>query len=206
LGPTCANRRLDRKACPSGKISSKFEAQWTDFFVPEASRGKGFFVYWIIKRKNLEGYPIRPPEHPLEPNIESKTYNFCEHCQQPKIRKYILEGRVADNLLIWNRRNGVDRILGCFENLFRVTEVPDAKYGKRCAFMAKNAFVLMDHEGIPLNGFAIRVEKKYFNLSNWRYTADRETTSRIIRKIKEKVYERKGLRAEDYFRLLSRYT
>lgn len=203
LGRSCTIRRLIKTACSSSKVSSDVEAKWAVFSVPEANRGQGFFVYWITNGANLKGYPIRHPDHPLEPNIESKTYNFCEHCQQPKIRKYILEGKVADNLLIWNRRSGVDRILGCYENISHVTEVPDTKYGKRCAFRAENAYVLMDHEGIPLSEFAIRVEKKYYNLGTWRYIADRKTTSQIIRRIKEKVVEGKGLSAEGYLKLLS---
>jgi len=188
-----------------GGIVSETRPRWDGFVVHQGNKGKGLFIYWVIRAGVFEGYPIRAPKHPTEPNFESRTYNFYGHCQRDKMREYVFKKREADNLLVWNNRKGVDRILGCYVNITHTTEVPDQKHGTRCAFLAKRTYVLKENKAIPLREFGIKVEKRPPHLSYWIYVLDATKTSQIIESIEAKVKKKEGLSSSGYLRLIERY-
>jgi hypothetical protein len=196
---------MRNEGCRAERTISEVEPKWESFIVPDENKGKGFFVYWVIGPAAFEQYPIRHQKHKLEPNLESRTYNLYGHCQQPKMRKHIFKERKADNFLVWNRRKGVDRILGCYENISHTAEAPDKKYGKRCAFLAENTYVLKENRAVPLSEFGIEVDTNCVYLSNWVQVLDADKTSRIIERIKEKVGNGEGRSSVGYLRLIERY-
>jgi hypothetical protein len=196
---------MDKEGCRSDTAVSEVKPKWESFIIPEENDGKGFFVYWVIRPVAFEQYPIRHQKHKIEPNFESKTYNLYGHCQQPKMRKHIFEERKANNFLVWNRKKGVDRILGCYGNVSQVTAVPDKKYRKRYAFLAENTYILKENKAVLLSEFGIEVNTNCVYLSNWIHVSDADKTRRIIGRIKEKVGNGEGTSSVGYLKLIERY-
>jgi len=67
------------------------------------------------------------------------------------MREYVFKKREADNLLVWNNRKGVDRILGCYVNITHTTEVTDQKYGTRRVFLIDRIRTVKRFPTIGLN-------------------------------------------------------